>query len=223
MLKAKSSHHPLSVVFAIDDFSLVLFPRSKSHFGETIGTRIIVPAGHALFFSCHTWHSGDRCSESEPIKKNARLHFYAVPKSLKTKDVLHNNAVDRDFDRKELLDDAVSILNTVDYNNVEEEYEKLVKMNEEYVKCTHHRFNKVFCMLVKCYDFISISLPMYGTDGSEQEMKKQQEMSNKTNLVYDMYMQEMNGMLSEDYEQQKKREISITVMGPDNTTWTNKE
>jgi hypothetical protein len=70
-----SELQPVVVLYAIEEFTLVVFLKGANTFGATIGTRIRVPKGCAIIMAGDLYHSGDVFYDSN----NMRLHGYCIP------------------------------------------------------------------------------------------------------------------------------------------------
>jgi hypothetical protein len=71
---------PVVVLYAIEEFTIVVFLRRANIFGSTIGTRIRIPKGCAIIMAGNLYHSGDVFFDSD----NLRFHGYCIPSNLKT-------------------------------------------------------------------------------------------------------------------------------------------
>ena len=65
----------MSCIYALEEFSIVLYLREENHFGSTIGTRIKVPKHCAIFFAGDLYHSSDEFDN----EANMCLLAYCVP------------------------------------------------------------------------------------------------------------------------------------------------
>ena len=66
---------PVVVLYAIEEFTVVVFLKGPQIFGSTFGTRIKVPKGCAIVMAANLYHSGDVFFDSN----NLRMHGYCVP------------------------------------------------------------------------------------------------------------------------------------------------
>ena len=69
---------PVVVLYAIEEFSIVLYLRHRGEFGETVGTRFRVPKGCAIIMAGDLYHSGDIFLDSN----NLRFHAYCIPTNI---------------------------------------------------------------------------------------------------------------------------------------------
>jgi hypothetical protein len=99
---------PLSSIYALEDFSILLFCFGEGTVGGTIPIRVSVTAGETLIFSGDLWHSGDTFETDE----NLRIHSYLVPET-RTEKLYPDRGVNREGGRKDLFLTCFSVCVTM--------------------------------------------------------------------------------------------------------------
>jgi hypothetical protein len=78
---------PLSLIYAINDFTILLYPEDMGTLGGNIAIRLIIPKGKALLFTANMFHCGDMYDRSNDEYStsffNDRIFCYCIPNSLR--------------------------------------------------------------------------------------------------------------------------------------------
>jgi hypothetical protein len=218
----ETAHRPMSCIYAVDSFSLILFLRDDGIFGGTVPTRVFVPKGCAIFFDFSLWHSGDRFVIEEDQQKNARMFWYCLPNTLSGHGYI-KDGVDREG-RKDITGAIVHCVNTIDYLSINEEYAKLVRFNDDHGDKfgLEHRFEKVFSMMIKLYDFVGLTAEGCHKKKSIEERGKITKMCDYARNSYSHYLHEMKGILHSMHNKTAEDDkIIIQIIGEDGSMWRN--
>jgi hypothetical protein len=211
----KPPQEPLSVLYAIDSFSVIIFPRGRGEIGGNTGTRVLVPKGCSLWFTYRLWHSGDIYIVTDECPYNARIHFFAIQDYIFQLGGMHDNLVDRRMERDDLLHQAVDLVNVLDINDLDGEFQRIQDETETFGNSAmvDNRLQVVFCNLLLLYDFLGITMESCNKLESADEQKKIKEMHKYAHTSYIVHMKEMWGILTRLHP---KKEIEINVLGENN-------
>jgi len=217
----KPSQEPLSVMYAVDTFSLIIFPRGKGEIGGNTGTRVVVPKGCSIWFTYRLWHSGDIYVVTDDCPKNCRIHFFAIQDSIYREGGMHDNLVDRRKERDDLLHQAVDFINVIDVNDVDAEFQKIKDETETFGdSCMlDNRMQVVYCNLLLLYDFLGFTMQSCNKHETTEEQKRIKDMYDYAYVSYTLHMKEMWGILTRLHDD---KEIEINVLGENNEIiWKN--
>jgi hypothetical protein len=96
--KENSISKPLTVLYAVDPFTLIVYPRTKHFLGDEVGTRIYIPRNCAVFirydllYSDDHWNSDNSLGDEDdklpgqPRKTNYRLRGHVIPQFMTRKE-----------------------------------------------------------------------------------------------------------------------------------------
>jgi hypothetical protein len=200
-----TSHYPLSCIYGVDKFSLVIFHKDKGSLGSNLGTRLFIPRDCAIFFSSELYHSGDRFVFEEDNPSNCRIHLYCLPSDLTQptvadepyESVVPINGVDREG-RKDIIPHVVSVISSFEVDDPTSNYNNIINLHKAFGEdfSEESRIGKVYGMLVLIYNYLSLSYGSTSADHDEQIIRMQ--------LLYDGYLQEMIYILKRENVDKEK-------------------
>jgi hypothetical protein len=224
---------PMTCLYGIDQFSIILYHRKGDIFGANVGTRIVIPKGSCIFLLYSVLNSADYYiaagdDNDDDSSRNAYVRFYCIPstwkKQPKTKTlneycIISDNGtilLTRTLDGNHRY--PVTLINTFNYRYLGDEFDVIKKLMKSMCgpKGSTFQYGKDYAMLIKLYDFLAFakneSLDVEYEKKSEGETSwGQDDFLSEMVTYHEIYLQAILSLIY-TYHKNDKDEINVYIV-----------